>query len=193
MKRFLCVMMLLFVAVAAVGYFGLQPEGEVWAATALCDSDPGEAPCVTRDYDDATCETTGKLFGIFELERKEARPVVEHSVLLGGTPLGISLKLDGLMITAKSGVVTEDGTASPMDNVDVTFGDVLTTVNGVKVDLTGELAGSTTFAGCTATVDLKAGENTIELTCIKKATIFKFDYLTVNADVTVLNPELGEL
>ena len=66
-------------------------------------------------------------------------------------------------------------------------------VNGVKVDLTGELAGSTTFAGCTATVDLKAGENTIELTCIKKATIFKFDYLTVNADVTVLNPELGEL
>ena len=157
MKRFLCVMMLLFVAVAAVGYFGLQPEGEVWAATALCDSDPGEAPCVTRDYDDATCETTGKLFGIFELERKEARPVVEHSVLLGGTPLGISLKLDGLMITAKSGVVTEDGTASPMDNVDVTFGDVLTTVNGVKVDSADSISEILEMSDGEATLEIARG------------------------------------
>ncbi len=66
-------------------------------------------------------------------------------------------------------------------------------VNGVKVELTGELAGSSTFADCTATTDLNAGENTIELVCINKAIIFKFDYLTVDADVTVLNPSLGEL
>lgn len=171
MKRFFCLMMLLFVAVAAVGYFGLQPQGEVWAATALCDSDPVEAPYVTRDYDESTCETTGKLFGIFELERKEARPVVSHSVLLGGTPLGISLKLDGLMITAKSGVVTVDGTASPMDNVDVTFGDILTSVNGVSVDSAASISDILEASDGRATLEISRGsvKRTFEVQAVRDA------------------------
>lgn len=134
MKRFLCIAMLLFVAVTAVGYFGLQSDGEIWAATAFSDSEPAQAAYVSREYDDTAAVATDKLFGIFDLNKKEAKPAVDHDVLLGGTPLGISLKLDGLMITAKSGVVTEDCTASPMDNTDVTFGDILTSVNGVDVD-----------------------------------------------------------
>ena len=135
MKKLFCISVLLFVAVASVGYFGFQTaDGADFAATAFNDIDVKEAPYIQSTYDCEQEVVETRLFGIFDIGEKEARPVVEHSVLLGGTPLGIDLKVDGLMVTAKSGVITNDGTASPMDNVDVTFGDILYSVNGKKVD-----------------------------------------------------------
>lgn len=140
MKRLLCIIMLLFAAVASVGYFGIARSDGDWAATAFCDIGQSEAPYVVKDYDADSMTASSRLFGIFDIEKHEAKPVVSHSVLLGGTPLGISLKTDGLMITAKSGVVTADGTASPMDNCDVTYGDILTSINGEKVDSADAIA-----------------------------------------------------
>ena len=176
MKRFLCVMMLLFVAVAAVGYFGLQEQDDFWAATAFCDCEPSEAPYVENVYDDQTATTSSKLFGIFEIGKKKTEPVVSHDVLLGGRPLGISLNLDGLMITAKRAVITDEGTASPMDDSDVTFGDILKSVNGVDVESSDRIAEILESSDGSAVLEISRGgaSRTFRVQAVRDALTSKY-------------------
>lgn len=70
-------------------------------------------------------------------------------------------------------------------------------VNGEEVELKGDLSSSSNFIAYNTAADIKAGENTIELTWTYKddgsAPNIKFDYLTIEAGVTILNPSFGEL
>lgn len=51
-------------------------------------------------------------------------------VYIGGTPVGITLNADGLIVTAVGDVRTEQGIVAPLANADIRAGDILTEVDG---------------------------------------------------------------
>ena len=51
-------------------------------------------------------------------------------VYLGGNPIGITVKADGLIVTGVSSVVTEGGEATPLQGADIARGDIVTAVDG---------------------------------------------------------------
>ena len=73
-------------------------------------------------------------------------------------------------------------------------------VNGVEVSVTGELSSISKFVEFETSVDLKKGDNVIEITwkelpkneagAEQKITNVKFDYISFSSDVTVVNPAL---
>lgn len=69
-------------------------------------------------------------------------------------------------------------------------------INGKKADISGALSSSSAFVAYNVTADLLEGENTVTIKWILDGGVspnIKFDYFTVNADVVILNPSLGEL
>lgn len=57
----------------------------------------------------------------------------EGYVHIGGTPVGISISADGLIVMGECEVPTDSGYKRPLNDADIRKGDVLTAVNGVKV------------------------------------------------------------
>ncbi len=55
-------------------------------------------------------------------------------VYISGKPIGIIAKTDGLIVVAKGVVETENGTVSPLKDVDLKKGDIIKSVCGQKVD-----------------------------------------------------------
>lgn len=58
----------------------------------------------------------------------------DEFVYLGGKPLGIEMKADGLIFSQKMSIITSTGIATPLKDIDVKSGDVLTHVNGIKIN-----------------------------------------------------------
>ncbi|MGN0771712.1 MAG: SpoIVB peptidase [Christensenellales bacterium] len=54
-------------------------------------------------------------------------------VNIGGFPIGINLKTDGLIILSKCRVVTSKGVVEPAENIDIKNGDVLLAVDDTKI------------------------------------------------------------
>lgn len=55
-------------------------------------------------------------------------------VKIGGVPIGIAVRTDGLIVLGENPVKTEDGDAYPSRNSGIEKGDIITAVNGVKVN-----------------------------------------------------------
>ncbi len=70
-------------------------------------------------------------FGIF----KSAVPnsIQTSYVHIGGTPIGIAIATDGLIVSGIGGVYTERGEVYPTLESDIRVGDIITEVDGVKV------------------------------------------------------------
>lgn len=56
----------------------------------------------------------------------------ERYVYVGGTPLGIAIGADGLIVTGFTEITTEDGAVYPLAGADVARGDVIKAMDGVK-------------------------------------------------------------
>ena len=57
----------------------------------------------------------------------------ENTVLLGGYPLGINIRPQGVIITSRVGVVTSNGVVTPLEGVEISSGDLLCAINGEQV------------------------------------------------------------
>lgn len=55
-------------------------------------------------------------------------------VYLGGTPLGITIGTGGVIIVGKNTVITDSGAVEPFAGITLEKGDILTTVEGIKVE-----------------------------------------------------------
>lgn len=75
-----------------------------------------------------------RLFDLFTLKTIEANIIKDEDIYLGGSPIGISLKPDGVIITGKSDVITEEGLRSPTANSDIATGDVLLKLNNSDIN-----------------------------------------------------------
>lgn len=57
----------------------------------------------------------------------------DKQVFLGGMPIGIELRVDGLIVQGVLPVVTADGIKTPLQNCDIKKGDILSAINGKQV------------------------------------------------------------
>lgn len=74
-----------------------------------------------------------KLLGILELKSVQVDVVEEQEVYPGGTPVGIYVETDGLMVIGSGGVTAIDGrTYEPAKNI-LQSGDYITSINGKNV------------------------------------------------------------
>ncbi len=71
-------------------------------------------------------------FGSLPIEREVA--CKGRSVYLGGTALGIDMRVDGLIISGMLPVVTASGIVTPLEGLGIEKGDILESINGIHVD-----------------------------------------------------------
>ena len=57
----------------------------------------------------------------------------ENTVFLGGYPLGINIRPQGIIITSRVGVVTSNGVITPLGGIEIYSGDLLCAINGEQV------------------------------------------------------------
>ncbi|MEG2413752.1 MAG: SpoIVB peptidase [Clostridia bacterium] len=81
----------------------------------------------------------------------------DKKVFLGGYPLGIDLKLNSLMITEKTTVLTKDGLRSPFENFSIEYGDRLISINGIKINTISDI--NTVLKYCNGTLSVKIKHN----------------------------------
>lgn len=58
----------------------------------------------------------------------------KNYVRIGGKPIGISIRAQGLIVAAKGSVATKNGDVYPLEKSQINRGDVLLSLNGEKVD-----------------------------------------------------------
>lgn len=80
------------------------------------------------------CAGDYKLFGIIPIGQSSSGEEEGKYVTLGGYPLGIALKTQGLYITSKVNVVTKDGAVCPVEECDIKSGDILYAVDGRQIN-----------------------------------------------------------
>lgn len=81
-----------------------------------------------------------KLFGIIPIGSRPAENDEERYVNIGGYPLGIAIKVDGMYITSKVSVVTKSGAVCPVEDIDIKAGDMLIAIDDVKVESSQQIA-----------------------------------------------------
>ena len=79
-----------------------------------------------------------KLFGIIPIGKAQESKS-EKYVMLGGYPIGIAIKTNGLYITSKVSVVTKDGAVCPVDDFDIKSGDILLEIDNQVVNSVNDI------------------------------------------------------
>lgn len=85
-------------------------------------------------------EYTLKLFGVIPLKSVTVRAVDAPLVVPGGTPFGIKLLTDGVVVIGIGEVGTAGGPVCPAANAGIKTGDVIVTIKGKKVASNQDIA-----------------------------------------------------
>ncbi|MDE7208342.1 MAG: hypothetical protein K2O31_00490, partial [Clostridia bacterium] len=80
-----------------------------------------------------------KLFGIIPIGKAQENKT-EKYVMLGGYPIGIAIKTNGLYITSKVSVVTKDGAVCPVEDFDIKSGDILLEIDSQVVKSVNDIS-----------------------------------------------------
>lgn len=114
----------------------LQINGLVEATVAL---ERERAQSVNSSFQNEY-HSTLQLCGIFPIKEVTVSVVDAAVVTIGGTPFGIKLYTDGVLIVSLSDVMTDKGKCSPARSCGLKAGDVIVSVNGNKVFTNKEVA-----------------------------------------------------
>lgn len=79
------------------------------------------------------------LFGAVPVKDVTVNVTERKNVILGGTPFGIRLYTDGLIVSGTSYIKTAQGNQSPADKAGIQCGDILLSVDGQKPSTNEEL------------------------------------------------------
>lgn len=83
---------------------------------------------------------TLKLLGVIPVSEAKVNVLDDYTVNLLGTPFGIKIYTDGVMVVGITDVDSKNGAFSPAKNSGLKLGDLITTINGVKVYTNEEVA-----------------------------------------------------
>ncbi len=119
--------------------------------------------CNLEEYDQKDEFDVG-LLGGFPIKQSSGG----KEVLLGGFPIGINVKVDGLVITNKCSVVTNAGVVEPLGGCDIASGDILVAIDGKKVKCQNDIVG----------ILLQSGDK-VELTICRGGVTRKFAVVPV--------------
>lgn len=81
-----------------------------------------------------------KLWGLFPVKNVSVEVVENSVVVLGGTPFGIKLYTDGVLVVSLSDVDTKTGKYSPAQKAGIKTGDMIVSINGTAVYTNKEVA-----------------------------------------------------
>lgn len=85
-------------------------------------------------------EAQVKLFGIIPVKKVSVKNTRRQSVVLCGTPFGVKIFTDGVMIVGITEISAEGAMRSPAGEAGLLTGDIIETVNGTRVYKNGEVA-----------------------------------------------------
>lgn len=80
-----------------------------------------------------TGKVTLKLFGVIPIKEVNVKSVDTPVLVPGGTPFGIKMLTDGVMVIGIGNVTTPEGTVSPAAAAGIKLGDVVISVDGEEV------------------------------------------------------------
>ena len=109
---------------------------------------------------------TARLFGFIPLKTVRLRQVPENSVVIGGDAFGLKMYTNGLIVVGFSDINTTDGSKNPALEAGIEKGDLLKTVNGVRLTKNSDVASLINASGgAEATLVLERGgeEKTVTL------------------------------
>ena len=81
-----------------------------------------------------------KLFGLFPVKDVAVKVVDATSVVPCGTPFGIKMFTDGVLVVGMSAVDTPTGSSNPAKSSGIKVGDVIVSINGETVSSTEQVA-----------------------------------------------------
>lgn len=85
-------------------------------------------------------DTTLRWLGIFPVKDVSVTVVKQPVVVLGGTPFGVKLYTDGVLVVSLSDVDSSSGAVSPARNAGLKVGDLILSINGNAVYTNEEVA-----------------------------------------------------
>lgn len=137
----LTIIAMIFSSVALISFFSLN-QNAFTDVLSVADIDENQemqlnsAISVTKNKDNYNY----KLFGLFPIGSQSTNKAEEKYVNLGGYPLGIAIKVDGMYITSKVSVVTKNGAVCPVEDLDIKAGDMLIAIDDIKIESSQQIA-----------------------------------------------------
>ena len=116
---------------------------------------------------DGSFKGTARLFGFIPLKTVKLKTVAENSVVIGGEAFGLKMYTNGLIVVGFSDISTERGTENPARDAGIEKGDLLKSVNGVRLTKNSDVTSLINAArGAEATLVLERGgvKKTVTLT-----------------------------
>ena len=132
----------------AIGYYhGVLPDtytvarGETFFVGRLVESRPvSDSQSVALVGETETDRASLRLMGIFPIKQVTVTVVSNPVVTVCGTPFGIKLYTDGVLIVGMSDVATAAGLVNPAAAAGVRVGDTIVRIDGVAVTTNEEVA-----------------------------------------------------
>ncbi len=101
---------------------------------------PDSSAQIVNSTTQNTYQSVLKWFGIFPVKTVTVEVVDSSVVMLGGTPFGIKLYTDGVLIVSLSEVDTAKGKSCPAKKCGLQVGDTIVSINGKEVFTNQEVA-----------------------------------------------------
>lgn len=139
-KKFCIFTLIVLIVLSAITVFAVNQTNYINGETISVNSDNISRIQLnsTIQSEETTEVVNFKLFGIIPIGKVQIDTQPEKYVNLGGYPIGIAIKT-GLYITSKVSVVTKDGAVCPVDGIEIQSGDVLLSIDGVKLDSVNQI------------------------------------------------------
>lgn len=131
-----CVKILVIAAIIILGIIAISciSVSSIEAAISISAEEidklePNLPLTMSREYDgEDKCTLCYKLCDVVPIKRVVA-DITSDEVYLGGHPLGIDMRVNGLIVSEITRVVTSEGVKIPLENKNVKQGDLLTHIN----------------------------------------------------------------
>ncbi len=93
-----------------------------------------EKPYNVQALEEGRAELDLRMFGLIPVKTVQVRSIVNQEVIASGSPIGIKLKTNGIVIINISGVIQDDGTkTSPAETAGLLAGDALVKAGGQRL------------------------------------------------------------
>ena len=128
---------------SVINGYELKLTGSVTASALQTGSNaPGGAKTleVTALSPGSSYPASLKLFGLFPIKDVTVKVVDATSVIPCGTPFGIKMYTDGVLVVGMSDVDTAAGSKSPARSAGIRVGDVIVSIDGQTVNTTEQVA-----------------------------------------------------
>lgn len=117
---------------------------------------------VTASAPSSGCRASAALLGIIPIKQVEIKYVQERTVALMGTPIGVTLHTDGVVVSDTADVITAAGAENPCERAGISRGDTIISVNGAPIDSASELMERImSSGGSEVTLDIRSPEGDV--------------------------------